>query len=134
MIRGGICVLIVYMSLTGQTRKFVKKLDLPSLELRPDQVMKEIDQPYLLIAPTYEREVTDLLWEFVETGHNRNYLHGVCGGGNLNFNTLYCFTAKDLARDFDVPLIHLFEFQGNQQDVDKIKAEVDKLGKTSIGG
>lgn len=121
-------MLVVYLSITGQTRKFVKKLDWPSIELTPDAAMIEVDEPYILIAPTYEREVTDLLWEFVETGNNRAYLKGVAGGGNLNFNTLYCFTAKDLSRDFNVPILLMFEFQGRPNDVQKLKEEVEKLG------
>ncbi|MBK0348668.1 class Ib ribonucleoside-diphosphate reductase assembly flavoprotein NrdI [Aerococcaceae bacterium zg-ZJ1578] len=125
-------MLIVYLSLTGQTRRFIKKMDLPAIELFPDRPMIEVTEPYIIVAPTYEREVTDLLWEFVETGHNRQYLQGVAGGGNLNFNTLYCFTAKDLSRDFNVPILHLFEFQGNDNDVKKLKEEVEKLGKTKI--
>lgn len=121
-------MLVVYLSITGQTRKFVKKLDWPSIELKPDMMMVEVNEPYILIAPTYEREVTDLLWEFVETGNNRAYLKGVAGGGNLNFNTLYCFTAKDLSHDFNVPILLMFEFQGRLNDVEKLKEEVAKLG------
>ncbi|MDT2768482.1 MULTISPECIES: class Ib ribonucleoside-diphosphate reductase assembly flavoprotein NrdI [Globicatella] len=125
-------MLVVYMSLTGQTRKFVKKLDWPSIELTPDMPIVEVDEPYIIVAPTYEKEVTDILWEFVETGNNQSYLQGVAGSGNLNFNSLYCFTAKDLSHDFNVPILLLFEFQGRPSDVQKLKDEVEKLGKTSI--
>lgn len=120
------------MSLTGQSRKFVKKLDWPSIELTPDMPIVEVDEPYIIVAPTYEKEVTDILWEFVETGNNQSYLQGVAGSGNLNFNSLYCFTAKDLSHDFNVPILLLFEFQGRPNDVQKLKDEVEKLGKTSI--
>lgn len=122
-------MLVVYLSLTGQTRKFVKKLNWSSIELQPDMILPVVNEPYILIAPTYEREVTDILWEFVETGNNRSFLRGVAGGGNLNFNSLFCFTAKDLSRDFHVPILHLFEFQGRPNDVEKLKEEVEKLGK-----
>lgn len=120
-------MLLVYMSLTGQTRKFVKKMEMPSIELTPDQLMVEVSEPFILIAPTYETEVTDILWEFVETGNNRQYLKGVAGGGNLNFNTLYCFTAKDLSRDFNVPLLLMFEFQGSSKDVEKLKNLIKEI-------
>lgn len=122
-------MLVVYLSLTGQTRKFVKKLNWSSIELQPDMILPAVNEPYILIAPTYEREVTDILWEFVETGDNRSFLRGVAGGGNLNFNSLFCFTAKDLSHDFQVPILHLFEFQGRPNDVEKLKEEVEKLGK-----
>lgn len=125
-------MLVIYISLTGQTRKFVKKLGLESMELKPDQPLFEVNQPYIVIAPTYDRQVTDILWEFIELGHNQAYLRGVAGGGNLNFNDLYCFTAKDLSRDFKVPILHMFEFQGRQQDVDHLLREVESIGKASL--
>jgi protein involved in ribonucleotide reduction len=54
----------------------------------------------------------------------------VAGGGNINFNELYVFTAKDIAHDYNVPLLHSFEFQGNDEDVRKLKKAVDDLGSS----
>ncbi|UUX32814.1 class Ib ribonucleoside-diphosphate reductase assembly flavoprotein NrdI [Fundicoccus culcitae] len=121
-------MLLVYMSLTGQTRKFVKKFEWETLELTPDNAFTEIHEPYIVIAPTYEREVTDVLFDFIETANNATYLKGVAGGGNRNFNTLFCFTARDIAKAFDVPLLHEFEFQGTINDVNKLKEQVANLG------
>jgi len=121
-------MLVVFMSLTGQTRKFVKKLGWPSLEITLDNAFIEVNEPFIFVAPTYEREATDLIADFLETGHNTDYLEGFAGSGNLNFNHLYCFTAKDYARDYNVPLLHLFEFQGMDSDVERLKKEVEKLG------
>ncbi|MBF0779863.1 MULTISPECIES: class Ib ribonucleoside-diphosphate reductase assembly flavoprotein NrdI [unclassified Granulicatella] len=119
---------IVYMSMTGQTRKFVKKLGMDSLEITLDNAFQEIYEPYVIVAPTYEKEATSILNDFIETGHNQSYLKGVAGGGNRNFNTLFCFTAKDLAQDYHVPLLHLFEFQGSDYDVKFFKEKVNELG------
>lgn len=121
-------MLVVYLSITGQTRKFVNKLDYPLLEITPDSVYTEVHEPYIVVAPTYEKEATDILNEFIETGNNLHYLKGVAGGGNRNFNTLFGFTAKDLARDYQVPLLHLFEFQGSNNDVQKLKEQVENIG------
>ncbi|MGO4937713.1 ribonucleotide reductase stimulatory protein [Fundicoccus sp. Sow4_H7] len=125
-------MLLVYMSLTGQTRKFIDKFDWPSLELTPDNAFTEIHEPYVIVAPTYEREVTDILFDFIETGNNASYLQGVAGGGNRNFNTLFCFTAKDIAEEFNVPLLHVFEFQGSDNDVNIMKEQVACLGQAGI--
>ncbi len=114
-------MLIVYMSLVGNTRRFVEKLGLPSLEITDHNAFTTVDQPYLMIVPTYEIEVTDIMNDFIETGDNLSYCQGVIGGGNLNFNDLFCFTAKDLAMDYDLPLLHTFEFMGNSHDVEKVK-------------
>ena len=119
---------VVYMSLTGQTRKFVNKLGMDLLELTPTNPFIPINEPYIIITPTYDKEVTEILNDFIETEQNRTHLQGIAGGGNLNFGQLFVFTAKDLAEEYQVPMIHEFEFQGNEEDVKKIRKAVDDLG------
>lgn len=119
---------VVYFSLTGQTRKFVNKLEMDSLELTPTNPFIPVNEPYIVITPTYDKETTEILNDFIETENNQSFLKGVAGGGNLNFAQLFVFTAKDLAKEYNVPLIHSFEFQGNEDDVSKIKKVVDDLG------
>lgn len=119
------------MTLTGQTRKFINKLDMDTVEITLNNAFQEIEEPYIIIAPTYDKEVTEILNDFIETGNNRSLLRGVAGGGNMNFSDLYGFTAKDLARDYDVPLLMLFEFQGNDKDVLKLKEKVNEIGSTN---
>lgn len=119
---------VVYLSLTGQTRRFVTKLDWPSLEITPQNAFSEINEPYIIVAPTYDIEATEYLNDFIETGQNRQHLKGIAGSGNRNFNTLFCFTAKDLAAEYQIPLLHCFEFQGTDQDVQILKEKVRELG------
>lgn len=119
---------VVYLSLTGQTRKFVNKLDWPSFEVTPQNAFTEMNEPFIVVAPTYEIEATEYLNDLIETGNNRAYLKGVAGGGNRNFNTLFCFTAKNLAAAYNVPLLHCFEFQGTDYDVQLLKEKVSELG------
>lgn len=118
---------IVYMSLTGQTRKFVQKLECDSLELKRNQT-HEISEPYVVIVPTYDPVVTKLVDDFIDYKHNRDYLKGVCGSGNLNFNDLFCFSAKDIAKKYEVPLLHCFEFNGTEKDVERVKMQVKNYG------
>lgn len=120
MWRGGSKMRIVYMSVVGNTRQFVKKLGLPSFELDESTVYTEIKEPYVMIAPTYGIEITELLNDFIETGDNVSYCKGVIGGGNLNFNELYCYTADDLSLDYGMPVLHRFEFTGSDKDVEKV--------------
>lgn len=119
---------VVFISITGQTRKFVQKLDMDTLEITLDNAFTEIDEPYVVVVPTYDIEATSIVNDFIETGDNVTYLKGVAGGGNLNFNALFCFTARDLSKKYNVPIIHEFEFQGSVNDVNKFKEEVAKLG------
>ncbi|QJS95757.1 ribonucleotide reductase stimulatory protein NrdI [Dolosigranulum pigrum] len=121
---------IVYITLTGQTRKFVNKLDMETIELSPIDPFIEINEPFIIVAPTYEKEATEILWEFLDTGENKRYFQGVAGGGNRNFNELFVFTAKDLARDYDVPLLHTFEFQGSPKDVKALKDKINMIENT----
>lgn len=119
---------VVFLSITGQTRKFVNKLDMDLFEITLDNAFTEINEPYVIAVPTYEIEATSIVNDFIETGHNVHYLRGVAGGGNRNFNTLFCFTARDISKKYNVPVIHEFEFQGSHNDVKKFKEEVAKLG------
>lgn len=119
---------IVYFTLTGQTRKFAKKLNMDLLELNPANPFVQVNEPFIIVTPTYDTEVTDLWDDFLQTSQNAQYLKGIAGGGNINFAELFVFTAKDLARDYKVPLLHQFEFQGNDDDVAKLKKAVNDLG------
>jgi nrdI protein len=119
---------IVYISLTGNTQTFVDRLGFPSLNLNDNTVYTEVNNPYIIIAPTYDKEVTDIFNEFLEIGNNKQYCKGVVGCGNINFAELYCFTAKDLNRDYNIPLLHMMEYFGNDNDLKKIKGVVESLG------
>lgn len=46
---------LAYFSVTGQTRRFVSKTDLPNVEITPDDDL-EMDEPFLLITPSYAEE------------------------------------------------------------------------------
>lgn len=118
---------VVYFSITGQTRKFVNKLDMDLLEVSPADPFIYLDEDFIIVTPTYDAQVTDFWYDFLETGDNQAHFKGVAGGGNRNFNDLFIFTAKDLARDYGVPLIHAFEFQGSDYDVETLKKEVEAL-------
>lgn len=122
---------IVYLSIVGNTRRFVEKTELPALELSDSTVYSTIDQPFVLIAPTYEIEATDIINDFLEHEDNLNYCRGVIGAGNRNFNDLFCFTAEDLAMDYEIPLLYRFEYQGSDQDVKKVKEIVAEIENTN---
>lgn len=120
---------IVFMSLIGNTRKLVDKLDVFSIELNLDNCLTVIaDKPFILIAPTYAEESTDLLRDFLDYEQNHHYCRGIIGSGNRNFAHLFCYTAKELSREYNLPLLHQLEFQGSAFDLKRIKEELDKIG------
>lgn len=118
---------VVYFTVTGQTRRFVNKLDLPAYEIEPANPFFEVNEPYILIVPTYDQEITEVVNDFLDYKSNRMYIQGVAGGGNRNFAELFVYTAKDIARDYAVPMLFSFEFSGTNEDVESFKKVVNKL-------
>ncbi|MFD2308343.1 class Ib ribonucleoside-diphosphate reductase assembly flavoprotein NrdI [Enterococcus termitis] len=118
---------LVYFTVTGQTRRFIKKLDLPAYEIEPANPFFEINEPFILIVPTYDEDITEVINDFLDHKSNHKQLVGVAGGGNRNFADLFIYTAKDIARDYDVPLLFAFEFSGTNEDVESFKKVVNEL-------
>ena len=119
---------VVFLSLIGQTRRFVKKLELSTVEIILQNVFQTMNESYIIISPTYDMEVFEYFQDFIETGNNQALLKGVAGSENRNFNTSFCQTAKIISTTYDVPLLHCFEFHGTQKDVTIIKEKVSELG------
>ena len=106
------------MSLTGQTVKFVEKLGLKSHRLVNEGDVYPIKEDYILILPTYNHEDSlDIVEMFINTEDNKDFLKGVVGSGNRNFNDLFCISAKTIVKKYEVPLLHCFEFHGETRDV-----------------
>src|SRR5699024_8334118 len=119
---------VVFFSLTGNVRRFVKKLaDYPSLEITQTNPFIEVNEPFVFIVPAYEKDVTEIAWDFMSTGQNASYCKGVIGSGNLNFDALYIYTAKDLARDYQLPLLDSFEYFGTSTDIERVKEKINAM-------
>lgn len=115
---------IVYFSLTGNTQNFIDKLkdfyksssfDIDFINITND-CYQEVDTPYILIVPTYEPEATYIANEFIET-NDIDLLCGFVGGGNKNFAEDYIYTAKNLADEYNKPVLMDFEFSGTDKDL-----------------
>lgn len=93
----------------------------------------KLNDPYIIITPTYDKEATDFLEDFIEFNDPSLFM-GVVGSGNLNFASLFVFTAKDLQEKYDVPLLHAFEYSGTEDDVNKVKTIIREIsnGKENI--
>ncbi|MHC5229790.1 class Ib ribonucleoside-diphosphate reductase assembly flavoprotein NrdI [Enterococcus sp. LJL99] len=118
---------LVYFTVTGQTRRFIKKLDLPAYEIEPANPFFEINEPFILVVPTYDLDITEVVNDFLDYKSNRDNLKGVAGGGNRNFAELFVYTAKDIARDYHVPMLFAFEFSGTNEDVESFKKVVNQI-------
>lgn len=120
---------LVYLSLTGNVKKFVEMVGMDNKELSFVNHF-ELKEDYILIVPSYDDDITSIFSEFINYGNNLNYLIGFVGSGSRNFADEFCFNAKDLSLIYSKPLIYMFEFSGTEHDIIKFKEEVQKIGIT----
>lgn len=120
---------IVYFSVTGQTRRFIKKAHLESsaYEISPLDPFFSMKEPFILITPTYEVEITEPVFDFLRYENNASFCQGVVGTGNRNFADLFVFTAKEIAKEFSLPLLQSFEFAGTNRDIKTFMEVVNSL-------
>ena len=58
--------------------------------------------------------------------NNTENLVGIVGSGNRNFGAdMFCYSATDLSKELNKPVVHMYEFQGSINDVNKINEIVD---------
>lgn len=126
--RNGVSVKVVYLSLTGKTRQFVKKLGWDFVEISKKNPVCQMEEPYIVITPTYGEQVANFFYEFIEFGENQSLLKGVAGSGNRNFNTSFCSNSRELASKYGIPLLHCFENQGTDKDVQILIEKVREIG------
>ncbi|MGP5081838.1 class Ib ribonucleoside-diphosphate reductase assembly flavoprotein NrdI [Corynebacterium variabile] len=133
-------MLIVYFSSTTRnTERFVAKLGLPAerIPLRRGDEPLRVDEPYVLICPTYgggasitgdfSRPVPKQVIGFLNDEHNRNLIRGVIAGGNLNFGADFCKAGDVIAAKCDVPYLYRFELMGNEEDVALVREGLEEF-------
>ncbi|PLR75408.1 class Ib ribonucleoside-diphosphate reductase assembly flavoprotein NrdI [Bacillus sp. V3-13] len=120
-------MLVVYLSLTGNVRSFVQQVGMESIELNYANPLIRVNEEYIVIAPTYDDDITEVISSFIEYGNNIDFLRGFVGSGNKNFDNSYCFNAVDLAKKYHKPLIFKFEFSGTDKEKKQFKKEVLKI-------
>lgn len=101
-----------------------------SIELDYNNPLSEVNEEYILITPSYDDEITDVVSEFIDYKNNINYLIGFVGSGNKNWEKSYVYNAKDLSKKYNKPLIFDFEISGTDNDIIDFKKEVDKIEST----
>ncbi|WP_099974130.1 MULTISPECIES: class Ib ribonucleoside-diphosphate reductase assembly flavoprotein NrdI [Lactobacillaceae] len=122
---------LVFYSITGQTRRFISKLDLPEnqvIEITDDNPLINMTEDYILLVPAYEDDMMDSVIDFLNFENNSANCIGVAGSGNRNFNTLYNQTARKIAQGLELPVIFEYEFNGTEKDVNNFKKVVQEFG------
>ena len=121
--------LVFYSSASGNTARFVARLDLPALRIpiRPADPMPAVDAPFVLICPTYadgqgRGAVPKQVIHFLNDPRRRALLRGVIGAGNRNFGATYALAARVIAEKCTVPVLWRFELAGTDTDIQKVRA------------
>jgi len=129
---------VVYFSnVTGNTAKFVSKLDLQGgrkyrIPIKGDFEFCLLD-PFVLITPTYgdphkRGMVPHQVKKFLQDHENCRTLSGVIAGGNMNFGKEYGMAGDIIAHRFHTPLLYKFELAGTDQDVERVSEGLKKFG------
>ena len=130
---------IVYFSnYSGNTKKFVEKLDLPLSRIpikweEGEQILATSE--YVLVLPTYgggkeSYSVPRQVIKFLNIEQNRSLIRGVVGTGNTNFGAHYCRAAEIVSAKTGVPLLYRVEITGTPDDVLEVKERIKLLWKT----
>jgi protein involved in ribonucleotide reduction len=124
--------LVYFSSGSGNTARFVARLDLPALRIpiRADDPQPEPTGPYILITPTYadgqgNGAVPKPVIRFLNDPGRRAGLRGVIAGGNRNFGTTFALAGQVIARKCDVPVLYRFELAGTETDIARVRAGLD---------
>ena len=144
---------LVYISLSGNTASFIKRLSAFLQEQHEDAEIEQVDikdmvkeerpfyamsQSFVAFLPTYleggngldngDVEIlTNDLGDFIAFEENYKRCFGIVGSGNRNFNNQYCLTAKQYAERFDFPVLDTFELRGLNEDVKRIGLKIEEL-------
>lgn len=127
---------IVYFSSTSEnTKRFVEKLGFQAKRIplmTKDAAEFEIDQPSVLVLPTYgggedKRAVPIQVIKFLNNPHNRGLVAGVIAMGNTNFGESYCIAGDIVSSKLQVPVLNRVEILGTPSDIETTRERIAQL-------
>ncbi|RUS47060.1 class Ib ribonucleoside-diphosphate reductase assembly flavoprotein NrdI [Cohnella sp. AR92] len=116
-------MLIAYDSKTGNVKRFIRKLDLPAVQI--DEQTK-LDEPFVLVTYTtgFGQPPVKVM-NFLQ--HNHDRMIGVSASGNRNWGDGFAKSADYISQKYGVPVLMKFEMSGTSVDVEKFKREVSLI-------
>ncbi len=125
---------VYFSSATNNTTRFVDKLGLPAerIPLRRADPALHVDEPYVLITPTYgggnlKGAVPKQVIAFLNDPENRRHCVGVISSGNTNFGTAYCLAGDIVSAKLGVPHMYKFELLGTPEDVSRVRKGLEEF-------
>lgn len=129
--------LVYFSSQSGNTQRFIEKLELPAIRLpiELNDPTPDITAPFVLICPTYadgygRGAVPKSVIKLLNLEKNRKLLRGVIASGNRNFGKFYAYSGDIIAKKCQVPILYRFELAGCDSDVTRVRHGLRKLWST----
>lgn len=114
--------IIVYYSLTGNTKAFAERYLAEGYEVIPLGNAKP-NAPYTLFTPTYNfGEVPREVSQFLDNNHGN--LTEVVSFGNRNWGGKFAKAGEIISDRYGVPLIRKVEMRGTDDDYEYIKERI----------
>ncbi|WP_088044007.1 class Ib ribonucleoside-diphosphate reductase assembly flavoprotein NrdI [Bacillus sp. EAC] len=116
-------MVIVYSSMTGNVKRFVNKIRMPSIQIKDGLT---IEEPYILVTYTTGfGSVPDNVNHFLK--QNSHYLKAVSASGNRNWGDSFAASADKISSTYNVPVLSKFEMSGTNRDIQYFLEGVKKL-------
>lgn len=121
---------VVFFSLSGNTRRFVSKLDADIYELSSmDQLAP--DRAFIAVTPTYSNgqgeHAIPSPWKIIlDDPTLSNRIVGVVACGDRSFISTFAKGGGDMAKQLNCPLIRQIELGGMPSDVKAVQEFIDK--------
>jgi len=124
-------LLVYFSSVSGNTARFIEKLGKRAVRipLRPTDPPLHVDEPYVLVTPTYgggvdrgveKGAVPKQVIRFLNEERNRRHIRGVISAGNTNFGDAFCLAGDIISRKCSVPHLYRIEVFGTPEDVERV--------------
>ncbi|WP_176702388.1 class Ib ribonucleoside-diphosphate reductase assembly flavoprotein NrdI [Paenibacillus sp. Mc5Re-14] len=122
-------MLILFYSKTGNIRRFSNKLTKRGFVCKDILEHPKVEEDFVLITPTHGfGQIPDAVQLFLR--NNLEHLVAVASSGNKVWgNDLFGKSGETIADVYNVPLLHKFQSQGFESDVDIFIERVLSLGK-----
>lgn len=130
-------IVVYFSSVSGYTKRFVEGLPFEHqrLPLYNTDEFVEMDEPYVLITPTYgqtERNaVPRQVIKFLNNEKNRSLIRGVVACGNTNFGNNFGISGDVISMKAKVPLLAKIELFGMPGDVELVTTKIKELGENT---
>ena len=115
---------IAYASRTGNCESIVKKLDCENIYIEEGTEPCNEDVILLTYTDGYGLVPTEVQ-DFVD--NNKDHIKGIIASGDKSFGEAFCGAGVTLSEELNVPLIMKIENSGTDEDIEKLKKELENF-------